>query len=122
MPVSPASTARAYDVLAREHGAAGHRALDVACGTGKSLEALLELGYDAVGCDGSPGMAGVARDKLAGRAEVFVADMCSLPVYGAFDLVTCLDDAINHLPSPELVIAALRAMGDNLAPGGLLAF
>jgi SAM-dependent methyltransferase len=110
------------DGLAREHGLAGNRALDVACGTGKSLEALLELGYDAVGCDGSAGMAAIARAKLAGRAEVFVADMCELPARGAFDLVTCLDDALNHLPSAGHVTAALRAMGANLAPAGLLAF
>jgi SAM-dependent methyltransferase len=113
---------RSIDRLARLHGLTGRRALDVACGTGKSLEALLELGYDAIGCDGSPGMAAVARRKLTGRASVCVADMCDLPVCGSFDLVTCLDDALNHLPSAELVTAALRAMGANLAADGLLVF
>jgi SAM-dependent methyltransferase len=112
----------AIERLARSHGLAGRRALDVACGTGKSLEALLELGFQAVGCDVSPGMAEVARRKLAGRAEVHVADMCELPVYGRFDLVTCLDDALNHLPSASDVERALRAIGANLAPDGLLAF
>ena len=112
----------AIDGLAREHGLAGRRALDVACGTGKSLEALLDLGYDAVGCDGSPGMAAVASRKLGGQGEVLVADMRSLPVLGRFDLVTCLDDALNHLPSEADVEAALRAIRANLAPGGLLAF
>jgi SAM-dependent methyltransferase len=113
---------RSIDALARAHGLGGRRALDVACGTGKSLEALLDLGYDATGCDGSPGMAAVARRKLSGRAPVLVADMRELPVLGAFDLVTCLDDALNHLPSAADVTAALRAMGANLAAGGLLAF
>ena len=94
----------------------------MACGTGNSLEALLELWFDATGCDGSPGMAAIARRKLRGRAEVHVADMRSLPVYGSFDLVTCLDDAVNHLPSAADVEAALRAIGANLAPDGLLAF
>jgi SAM-dependent methyltransferase len=113
---------RAIDRLAREHGLTGRRALDVACGTGKSLEALLDLGYDAIGCDGSAGMAEIARAKLGARSVVHVADMCALPVYGRFDLVTCLDDAVNHLPSADDVIAALHAMGANLAAGGLLAF
>jgi SAM-dependent methyltransferase len=112
----------AIDRLARDHGLEGRRALDVACGTGKSLEALLDLGYDAIGCDASAGMAAVARRKLAGRAAVHVADMRALPVYGSFDLVTCLDDALNHLPSASDVEAALRAMAANLAPAGLLAF
>src|SRR4051812_2330124 len=113
---------RAIDALAREHGLAGRRALDVACGTGKSLEALLDRGYDAVGCDGSAGMAAIARAKLGDRTVVHVADMCELPVYGRFDLVTCLDDAINHLASADGVVAALRAMAANLGPGGLIAF
>jgi SAM-dependent methyltransferase len=107
---------------ARLRGRIPKSALDVACGTGKSLEALLDLGYDAIGCDGSAGMAAVARHKLAGRAGVFVADMCSLAIVGTFDLVTCLDDALNHLPSQADVVAALAAMGANLAGGGLLAF
>jgi SAM-dependent methyltransferase len=105
-----------------EHGVPARWALDVACGTGKSLAALLDLGYMAVGCDGSEGMAAVARRKLAGRADVHVADMCSLPVYGRFDLVTCLDDALNHLPSAADVVRALRGMAANLAEGGLVAF
>src|SRR3954453_17702090 len=113
---------RAIDQVAREHGLPGRRALDVACGTGKSLEALLDRGYDAVGCDGSAGMAAIARAKLGDRTVVHVADMCELPVYGRFDLVTCLDDALNHLPSADDVESALRAMGANLADGGLLAF
>jgi SAM-dependent methyltransferase len=112
----------AIERVARSHGLAGRHALDVACGTGKSLEALLELGFQAIGCDVSPGMADVARRKLAGRAEVHVADMRELPVYGRFDLVTCLDDALNHLPSAADVERALQAIGTNLAPDGVLAF
>jgi SAM-dependent methyltransferase len=113
---------REIDRLARGYGLRGRRALDVACGTGKSLEALLDLGYEALGCDGSSGMVAVARRKLAGRAEVHVADMCELPLYGSFDLVTCLDDALNHLPTAGHVARALAAMGANLAPDGVLAF
>jgi len=67
-------------------------------------------------------MAAVARRKLGARAEIRVADMCELPVYGHFDLVTCLDDALNHLPSADHVERAMRAIAANLAPDGLLAF
>ena len=51
-----------------------------------------------------------------------MADMRELPVVGRFDLVTCLDDALNHLPSAADVERALRAIGAPLAPDGLLAF
>jgi hypothetical protein len=48
--------------------------------------------------------------------------MRSLPLYGSFDLVTCLDDALNHLSSCDDVVAALGAMAANLARRGLLVF
>jgi len=48
--------------------------------------------------------------------------MRRLPVFGEFDLITCIDDAINHLLGPDEVADALACMYDNLAPGGLLAF
>ena len=64
---------------------------------------------------------GRARPGKAGdRADVHVADMRRLPVFGEFDLITCIDDAINHLLEPEEVSDALAAMRENLAPGGLL--
>ena len=51
-----------------------------------------------------------------------VADMRRLPVFGEFDLITCIDDAINHLLSAGEVADALGSMRENLAPGGLLVF
>ena len=62
-----------------------------------------------------------ARER-AGGVPVLVADMRTLPRLGAFDLVTCLDDAINHLVDADDVLAALCGMRSNLSPGGLLVF
>src|SRR3954469_22909917 len=112
----------AITALATEYGLVGRRALDVACGTGKSFLPLLAAGWEVTACDISPEMAARAAEKADGRADVHVADMRELPVYGRFDLITCLDDAVNHLLGDDEVVAALRGMGDNLAPGGLLAF
>jgi SAM-dependent methyltransferase len=67
-------------------------------------------------------MARRADDKAAGRAVVHVADARRLPCFGAFDLVTCLNDAINHLVEPGEVVQALAGMGANLARRGLLVF
>src|SRR3954451_21593516 len=87
----------ALEALAIEHGFAGHRVLDVACGTGKSFIPMLDRGYEVVACDLSPEMVSRAREKVPpGRAQLLVADMRDLPELGAFDLVTCLDDAINY--------------------------
>jgi hypothetical protein len=48
--------------------------------------------------------------------------MRRLPRIGAFDLITCLDDAINHLVDPDDVRSALCGMQANLAADGLLVF
>lgn len=113
---------QALESLAHEHGLRGKRLLDVACGTGSSFLPMLLAGYEVTACDLSPEMAARAAQRSRGRAVVHVADMRSLPDWGPFDLITCLDDSINHLLEPEDVVDALRGMRDNLAPDGLLVF
>lgn len=108
--------------LARDHGLRGRRLLDVACGTGNSFMPMLRRGYEVTACDLSPAMVARARRKLAGRGEVVVADMRSLPWRGRFDLVTCVDDAMNYLLSPADLVAALRSIRRALVPGGLVVF
>jgi SAM-dependent methyltransferase len=112
----------AIERLALRHGLAGRRLLDVGCGTGKSFMPLLERGFDVTACDISPEMVAAARQKAGGRADVLVADMRRLPVLGEFDLITCIDDAINHLLGPDEVADAFAGLRANLAPGGLLVF
>ena len=98
------------------------RLLDVGCGTGKSFLPFLERGWDVTACDVSSGMVQLAAAKAGGRARVEVHDMRSLPVIGSFDLIVCLDDALNYLLEPSELVAALAGMRANLAPGGLLLF
>jgi SAM-dependent methyltransferase len=104
--------------LAREHGLSGHALLDVACGTGKSFLPLLARGYRVVGCDISPAMLARAAEK-APQARLVQADMRTLGRIGAFDLVTCLDDALNYLVEPADLHAALAGIRLNLGPGGI---
>lgn len=114
----------ALERLLDEHGRAGRRLFDVGCGTGKSFLPMLRRGYDVTACDLSPAMVERARRKLGpdAAARVFVADMRALPPVGPFDLVTCLDDAVNHLLSDADLAAALAAIGRVLRPGGLAVF
>jgi 2-polyprenyl-3-methyl-5-hydroxy-6-metoxy-1,4-benzoquinol methylase len=104
--------------VASAHGLTGRRVLDVACGTGKSFLPLLRAGYSVTGCDISPAMLERAAAK-APDVPLHEADMRALPAFGAFDLVTCLDDALNHLLTPDELLAALRGIRRNLAPGGV---
>jgi SAM-dependent methyltransferase len=110
--------------LALSHGLAGNRALDVACGTGKSFMPLVRRGWAVTACDLSPAMAARARRRARGHGvRVHVADMRDLPVLcERGDLVTCLDDAVNYLLDPAELRAGLAGMRANLRPGGLLVF
>jgi SAM-dependent methyltransferase len=104
------------------HGLKGNRLLDVACGTGLSFIPMLEKGWEVTACDLSPAMVQLAKKKVGRGARVSVADMRALPVFGEFDLVWCLDDAVNYLGDATDLRTALVGMRRNLAPGGLLIF
>jgi SAM-dependent methyltransferase len=111
----------ALEQLALGHGLRGRRLLDLACGTGKSFMPLLRRGYSVTGCDISPEMLACAGAKAPG-ARLLEADIRSAGALGTFDLVTCLDDALNYLLEPDEVLGALRTMRANLATDGLALF
>lgn len=104
------------------HRIRGNRLLDVACGTGKSFIPMLERDWRVTACDVSPAMVEIARRKVGDRVDLSVADMRELPVFGEFDVVWCLDDAVNYLLGTDELEQALRGMRRNLGPGGLLMF
>jgi len=110
----------ALAALARSHGLEGRDVLDVACGTGKSFLPLLQRGWRVVGCDISSAMLGVAAAKAPG-VRLVQADMRSLGRLGDFDLVTCLDDALNYVLQPRELEAALAGIRRNLRPRGVRA-
>lgn len=97
------------------------RLLDVACGTGKSYIPMLERGWEVTGVDISDGMLEWARGKTPG-VRLEPADMRELPELGSFDLVWCLDDALNYLLEPEELGLAFEGFRRNLAGAGLVAF
>lgn len=108
--------------LARSHGLHGDTALDVACGSGKSFLPLLARGWQVTGTDISASMLGLAREKVGDRVRIELADMRELPVFGSFNLVFCLDDAVNYLHTQGELELALRGMAANLAADGILMF
>lgn len=109
------------EALARKHGLADRRVLDVGCGTGKSLRPLLALGYEGSGCDLSAEMLAVARRRLP-SVPLHLADMRALPDLGTFPWITCMDDALNYLLQAGDLRDALTSMARLLEPGGLLTF
>lgn len=113
---------QALSGLLTQHGWTGRDVLDAACGTGRSTVPLVARGYAVTACDLSPGMLARARAVLGDAAEVLEADVCALPDIGPFDLVTCLDDAVNYLVGDGALEAALCGFARVLRPGGFLVF
>ena len=109
--------------LLEEAGGAGAMCLDVGCGTGSHVKALLDRGAEAYGTDASEAM--MARSPLAGAADsegnprVRVADLFgSLYCFEAgFDLVYSIGNTISHLPTPEDAYDWAGAAQGILKPG-----
>lgn len=113
----------AIEEVARSLGMCGYRALDIACGTGKSTEPLFARGYSVLACDRSEGMVAQARRKFPAHADDFLlADMRELPYLGQFDLILCLDDAINYLLAEDELKATFSGVRACLSPTGVFAF
>ncbi|HKZ12548.1 MAG TPA: class I SAM-dependent methyltransferase [Solirubrobacterales bacterium] len=108
--------------LGAAHGLQGDTVLDVACGTGKSFIPMLEHGWKVTACDISASMVEMARAKAGPEVRLDVADMRKLPVYGSFDLVCCLDDAVNYLHTQAELEQTLRGLVANMAPHALCIF
>jgi SAM-dependent methyltransferase len=107
--------------LALANGLSGRRLLDIACGTGKSFLPLLRRGYETTACDISERMVELARAK-APSAAITIADMRSLGRLGEFDLITCLDDAVNYLLDDGDLVGFCTGIADNLAASGIAVF
>lgn len=92
------------------------RALDAACGTGRQLRLLTELGHETVGVDASAEMLSRARAAQP-AADVREGDLLALPFEGGdFDVAVCAL-ALGHLRELD---AAIRELARVLRRGGRL--
>jgi SAM-dependent methyltransferase len=90
------------------------RILDAGCGSGRTLEELVDYG-EVQGIELSPAAAEVARARGCGTVEV--GKLEELPWEAeSFDLITCLD-VLEHLPDDRLALEELRRV---CKPGGWL--
>lgn len=97
--------------------APGRATLDLGCGEGRCGRWLAEHGHRVTGVDGSPTLAGLAREA-GGYADVLVADAAALPFADAsFDLV-CAFMSLQDVDDLDAVLAATCRV---LEPGGRLA-
>ncbi len=105
------------ELLRHIEGEPPFRILDLGCGPGRDLKAFTALGHIAVGLEGAPRFAAMAREYSG--CEVWEQDFLKLDLPGArFDGIFA-NAALFHVPGQELprVLAELRAA---LKPRGVL--
>jgi SAM-dependent methyltransferase len=102
--------------------------LELAVGTGRLAVPLAEAGYQVTGVDLDPAMLDRARRRARGaragaadRLTLLEADLVDLhlPAAGTFGLAFIALNSLLVLPNRAAQRAAVRAMADHLAPGGL---
>src|SRR5919109_3412827 len=100
------------------------RALELGCGTGRVLRALLDAGIAVAGVDRSEAMLAEARRRLApgdpARVELRQGDMRAFDFGRRFGLVFAALNTFMHLETQYDQLAALRSAARHLAPYGRL--
>jgi SAM-dependent methyltransferase len=115
-----ATEASALLTFAATRGGEPRSVLDVACGTGRHLAAFRDRVGDVAGADAAPAMLDLARQRLGDGTHLEEADLRTLDLGRAYDLVTCLFSSIGHVADEAELDAAVAAMARHVAPGGLL--
>ena len=102
----------------------GQPALDLACGTGRLLRPLLRAGLDVDGCDISPDMLALCREKAAQEGlepGLYQQAMHALDIPRAYRTIF-ICDSFGIGATREQDLEALRRCYRQLAPGGVLVF
>ena len=100
-------------------------ACDLACGTGTTALALAREGIEMFAVDLSPVMCRLAREKARRSGlplRVLRADMRKFQLPKPVDLVTCENDALNHVPRKADLRMVAKAVARALRPGGYFYF
>ncbi|MDH5526102.1 MAG: class I SAM-dependent methyltransferase [Nitrospirota bacterium] len=112
---------RGFERFVADHQVEFSTVCDVACGTGRTALRLAEQGKQVTGTDLSADMIRVARAhcELAGiQVDFTVQPMQELSLPEPVDLIVCAYDALNALPSEDLLRRTLGGFSAHLNPGG----
>lgn len=100
------------------HVPPGGRILDAGCGVGRDALAFVERGYSVVAFDASAEMVRLARERVAGRAEVLQMRFEDVAWRGEFNGVWACASLL-HVPRAGLPATA-RRLASTLRPGGAI--
>ncbi len=98
---------------------------DLACGTGHLTLRLARRGYRMTGLDISTHAIEFVRRRATAESlpvRLLVGDMTAFRLPQPVDAAICMQDSQGHLLTNEALVAHLRAVRNNLRPGGLYVF
>ena len=101
----------------------GSLVLELGCGNGKTLPALIRKGWNVIAIDSSQKAVTMSRNLVKGSSpsEIMVADACHIPLRDTtFDAVFA-NHVIGHLQEPDREKIAFE-VNRTLKPGGILFF
>ena len=112
-------------IVGQLRDAGARRVLDVGCGTGRHVQALVTEGFDAHGTDVSDDMLAKAEVLLGGRARLHAWRLgdeppAALLELAPFDAITCMGNVWPHVSIGEAAHASVNGLRRLLGPGGLL--
>ncbi|MGW2225654.1 class I SAM-dependent methyltransferase [Streptomyces formicae] len=103
------------DALGQAGVGPGSKVLDVGCGSGLLLRLAAARGATTAGLDASPGLLGIARERLPEGSDLRVGDLQELPYEeGEFDVLLSFN-ALRYARDP---VAAVRGFGRVVRSGG----
>ncbi|AYF92678.1 class I SAM-dependent DNA methyltransferase [Apilactobacillus bombintestini] len=99
--------------------------MDMACGTGRLLELLLENNYQVSGMDLSEDMLTLADERIRNNdnnAELIQGDMTDLSDFPSYDAISCFDDSLCYLPDITTLEITFKNVYEHLNEGGKFLF
>jgi SAM-dependent methyltransferase len=94
--------------------------LELGCGTGALLTGLAAT-LAVSGIDRSPEMLAIAAERVP-AARLERADITAFSLTARFDVVICMFDTLNHLPTFDSWLALFDRVHEHLTEGGLFIF
>lgn len=109
-----------HQLIKALHLTGDERVLDVCCGAGRHLSALLTRGFNAWGADLSRLLLKEAANRPETASRIINADIRRLPFKNYFHVVLNLFTSFGYFLDDNQNKAALKEMVSMLQPGGLL--
>lgn len=105
--------------------AAGKRALELGCGTGRALLPLAAVGQLVTGVDRSGALLALAEKKvkqarLSPYVRLMQSDLRTFQIEQEFDFAYCVSNTLMHLPTQEDQLTVLTNTARHLCTGGRL--